>query len=95
MSKFEDEFFSGADFRAIYNDISLTLKQLREYRGLNIEEAAKCIGMQPEKLEAIEHGQRVRSTAPLVQIVESLGGRLAIVPEEHPDDPHCQFIEFE
>ena len=30
-----------------------------------------------------------------VGIVEALGGRLAIVPEETPNDPHCAFIEFE
>ena len=95
MSKFEEEFFAGADFRAIYNEISMTLKQLREYRGLTIEEAAKRIGMQPDKLEAIENGQRVRSTAPLVHIVESLGARLVVVPEESKNDPHCQFIELE
>ena len=31
----------------------------------------------------------------LARIVEAMQGRLAIVPEEHPDDPHCQFIEFD
>lgn len=92
MSKFEEEFFAGADFRAIYNDISMTLKQLREYRGLTIEEAAKRIGMQPDKLEAIENGQRVRSTVPLVHIVETLGGRLTIIPTDNPGVVHIEFM---
>ena len=29
------------------------------------------------------------------RIVEAIGGRLAIVPEDNPADPHVQFIEFE
>ena len=28
------------------------------------------------------------------KLIEALGGRLAIVPEEDPDDPHCQFVEL-
>ena len=95
MSKFEEEFFAGADFRAIYNDISKAIADLRQHSGLSLEEAAQRIGMQPDKLEAIERGQRIRSTVPLVHIVESLGARLVVVPEESKDDPHCQFIEFE
>lgn len=31
----------------------------------------------------------------LITYEPAIGGRLAIVPEEHPDDHHCQFIEFE
>jgi transcriptional regulator with XRE-family HTH domain len=95
MSKFEDEFFSGADFNGIYRDLGQSVSDLRQHSGLTIEQAADRIGMAPEKLQAFETGKRLRSTAPLCYIVEALRGRLAIVPEETPDDPHCQFIEFE
>ncbi len=95
MTKFEEEFFSGADFNGIYRDLGQAVSDLRQHNGLTIEQAADRIGMAPEKLQAFETGKRLRSTAPLCHIVEQLKGRLAIVPEEHPDDPHCQFIEFE
>ena len=95
MSKFEDEFFSGADFNGIYRDLGQAVSDLRQHSGLTIEQAADRIGMAPEKLQAFETGKRLRSTAPLCYIVEQLKGRLAIVPEETPDDPHCQFIEFD
>lgn len=95
MSKFEDEFFSGADFNGIYRDLGQAVHDLREHNSLTIDQAADRIGMAPEKLQAFETGKRLRSTAPLCYIVEQLKGRLAIVPEETPDDPHCQFIELE
>lgn len=95
MTKFEEVFFSGADFNGIYRDLGQAVSDLRQHNGLTIEQAADRIGMAPEKLQAFETGKRLRSTAPLCHIVERLGGRLAIVPEESPDDPHCQFIEFE
>lgn len=95
MAKFEEEFFSGADFNGIYRDLGKAVADLRQFNGLTIEEAAARVGMAPEKLQAFETGKRLRSTAPLCHIVEALRGRLAIVPEESPDDPHCQFIEFD
>lgn len=95
MTKFKEEFFDGADFNGIYRDLGQAVAELRQHSGLTLEQAAARVGMEPEKLQAFETGKRLRSTAPLCHIVERLGGRLAIVPEEHPDDPHCQFIEFE
>ena len=92
MSKFEEEFFSGADFRAIYSDISKAIADLRQHSGLSLEEAAQRIGMQPDKLEAIERGQRIRSTVPLVHIVETLGGRLTIIPTDNPGVVHIEFM---
>ena len=82
-------------FYAVINDIGTSLKDLREYRGLTIEQAAEQAELTPTRLEAIERGRLTTNLNTLTDQVERLGGRLAIVPEEHPDDPHCQFIEFE
>ena len=82
-------------FYAVINDIGTSLKDLREYRGLTIEEAAERAELTPTRLEAIERGRLTTNLNTLTDQVERLGGRLAIVPEETPDDPHCQFIEFE
>lgn len=82
-------------FYAVINDIGTSLKDLREYRGLTIEQAAEQAELTPTRLEAIERGRLTTNLNTLTDQVERLGGRLAIVPEESPDDPHCQFIEFE
>lgn len=82
-------------FYAVINDIGTSLKDLREYRGLTIEQAAEQAELTPTRLEAIERGRLTTNLNTLTDHVERLGGRLAIVPEETPDDPHCQFIEFE
>ena len=82
-------------FYAVINDIGTSLKDLREYRGLTIEEAAERAELTPTRLEAIERGRLTTNLNTLTDQVERLGGRLAIVPEETPDDPHCQFIEFD
>ena len=82
-------------FYAVINDIGTSLKDLREYRGLTIEQAAEQAELTPTRLEAIERGRLTTNLNTLTDQVERLGGRLAIVPEETPDDPHCQFIEFE
>ena len=82
-------------FYAVINDIGTSLKDLREYRGLTIEEAAERAELTPTRLEAIERGRLTTNLNTLTDQVERIGGRLAIVPEETPDDPHCQFIEFE
>ena len=95
MTKFEQEFFNGADFNGIYRDLGQAVSDLRQHNGLTIEQAASRIGIAPDKLQAFETGKRLRSTAPLCHIVEQLRGRLAIIPEETPDDPHCQFIELD
>ena len=82
-------------FYAVINDIGTSLKDLREYRGLTIEQAAEQAELTPTRLEAIERGRLTTNLNTLTDHVERLGGRLAIVPEETPDDPHCQFIEFD
>lgn len=82
-------------FYAVINDIGNSLKDLREYRGLTVEQAAEQAELTPTRLEAIERGRLTTNLNTLTDHVERLGGRLAIVPEEAPDDPHCQFIEFE
>jgi transcriptional regulator with XRE-family HTH domain len=82
-------------FYAVINDIGTSLKDLREYRGLTVEQAAEQAELTPTRLEAIERGRLTTNLNTLTDHVERLGGRMAIVPEEHPDDPHCQFIEFE
>ena len=82
-------------FYAVINDIGTSLRDLREYRGLTVEQAAEQAELTPTRLEAIERGRLTTNLNTLTDQVERLGGRLAIVPEETPDDPHCQFIEFE
>lgn len=82
-------------FYAVINDIGTSLKNLREYRGLTVEQAAEQSELTPAKLKAIERGRLTTNLNTLTDHVERLGGRLAIVPEEYPSDPHCQFIEFD
>lgn len=82
-------------FYEVIDDIGAALKGLREYHGLTIEEAAERADMTPAKVTAIERGRLTTNLTTLTDQVERLGGRLAIVPEETPEDPHCQFIEFE
>ena len=71
-------------------DTARQVEDLTAYAQRNELEVVKVF---TEKLSGLK--KRLRSTAPLCYIVEALRGRLAIVPEETPDDPHCQFIEFE
>lgn len=80
---------------AVFNDIAASIKALREHQGLTIEEAAQRTGLPIKKLEAIERGTFFSNNNQLAKLIEALRGRLAIVPEETPDDPHCQFIELE
>ena len=80
---------------SVFNDIAASIKALREHQGLTIEEAAQRTGLPIKKLEAIERGTFFSNNNQLAKLIEALRGRLAIVPEETPDDPHCQFIEFE
>jgi ribosome-binding protein aMBF1 (putative translation factor) len=80
---------------AVFNDIAASIKSLREHQGLTIEDAAQRTGLPIKKLEAIERGTFFNNNNQLAKLIEAIGGRLAIVPEETPDDPHCQFIELE
>ena len=82
-------------FYAVVNDMGNAVRGLREYKGLTTEQAAEKAGVTVKKLEAIERGRLTTNLNYICDIVEALGGRLAVVPEEHPTDPHIQFIEFE
>ena len=79
----------------VNHDTARALVELRQHQGITIEEAAQRADYTPDKLAAVEAGKLPHNIHNLARIVEAIGGRLAIVPEEHPDDPHCQFIEFE
>ena len=79
----------------VNHDTARAIAELRQHQDLTIEEAAQRADYEPDKLAAVEAGKLPHNIHNLARIVEAIGGRLAIVPEEHPDDPHCQFIEFE
>ena len=81
--------------KEVFADLGHSIQQLRHHHGLTVEQAAEAADTTPAKYAAIERGTMYNNLNKVSRIVESLGGRLAIVPEESPDDPHCQFIEFE
>ena len=81
--------------REVFADLGHSITQLRRHHGLTVEQAAEMVGTTPAKLAAIERGTMYNNLNKVARIVETLGGRLAIVPEEQPTDPHCQFIELE
>lgn len=81
--------------REVFADLGHSITQLRRHHGLTVEQAAEMVGTTPAKLAAIERGTMYNNLNKVARIVEALRGRLAIVPEETTDDPHCQFIEFE
>lgn len=79
----------------VNSDTGKAIAALRQHRGLSIKEAAAAADMTDKKLEAIERGNLPHNVHNLARIVEAMQGRLAIIPQESPDDPHCQFIELE
>lgn len=81
--------------KEVFADLGHSIQQLRQHHGLTVEQAAERIETTPAKIAAIERGTMYNNLNKVSRIVEALRGRLAIVPEESPDDPHCQFIEFE
>lgn len=81
--------------REVFADLGQSLQQLRRHHGLTVEQAAEAVDTTPAKYAAIERGTMYNNLNKVARIVEALRGRLAIVPEESPDDPHCQFIEFD
>ena len=83
------------NYYAIFGDIGKAIAELRQHSGLTVEQAAAAIEKNAIRVEAIERGRRINSTVELCNIVEALGGRLAIIPTENEQDPHCQFIELE
>ena len=81
--------------REVFADLGCSIQQLRHHHGLTVEQAAERIETTPAKVAAIERGTMYNNLNKVCRIVEAIGGRLVIVPEESKDDPHCQFIEFE
>ena len=80
---------------AVHADIGRAVAELRVSKGLTVEEAAERSGLTELRMAAVERGRILDRPHMLAKLVEALGGRLAIVPEESKDDPHCQFIEFD
>lgn len=80
--------------REVFADLGQSIQQLRRYHGITPDEASEIIGTTPARLAAIERGTMYNNLNKVARIVEALQGRLAIVPEESPADPHCQFIEL-
>jgi len=81
--------------KEVFVDLGRSIQQLRQHHGITIEQAADMVGTTPAKLAAIERGTMYNNLNKVARIVEALGGRLAIVPAESEDEPHCQFIEFD
>ncbi|MBO4382222.1 MAG: helix-turn-helix domain-containing protein [Alistipes sp.] len=79
----------------VNKQVGHTLADLRQHQGLTIEAAATATDTTPDKLADIERGYIPHNVHNLARIVEAMQGRLAIVPEETEQDPHCQFIKFE
>jgi len=75
-------------------DIGQSLRELREYNGYTIEDAADKSGFSVRRIEAIESGKFPADLNVITRIIERLGGRLAVVPEESESDPHCAFVEL-
>ena len=81
--------------KEVFADLGHSIQQLRQHHGLTVEQAADAADTTPAKFTAIERGTMYNNINKVCRIVEAIGGRLAVVPEESPNDPHCQFIEFE
>jgi hypothetical protein len=80
--------------RDLYAQIGQSVTELRQYHGITLEEAAEMAHLTNKKLAAIERGVLYNNVNHIAKIIEALGGRLAIIPEESPTDPHCQFVEL-
>lgn len=97
----EDEWFrlsaeeKAAHCHEVFDNIGRSLTELRNHYKLTQSEAAAKMGITEKKLAAIERGTIFGNINYLCKRVEAIGGRLAIVPAEEADDPHCQFIEFD
>ncbi len=79
----------------VNNDIGHSLYQLRQHRGITAEQFAAAANTTEDKVLNVESGKLPHNIHNLARLVEILGGRLAIVPAEKADDPHCQFIQSE
>lgn len=81
-------------FFATMQDTGAALAELREYNGLSIDDAAAAANYTPERVQRIEEGRIADKLTVVVKYVEAIGGRLAIIPQQEEDDPHCQFVEL-
>ena len=79
----------------VNSDTGRALADLRQHRGMTLEQVAEASDYEPENIAAAEAGKLPHNVHNLARIVEAMQGRLAIIPQESPDDPHCQFIELE
>ena len=79
----------------VNHDTGRAIADLRQHRGMTLDQVAEASDYEPENIAAAEVGKLPHNVHNLARIVEAMQGRLAIIPEEHPDDPHCQFIEFD
>ena len=79
----------------INHQIGQSIQALRLHNELSIEQAAERSELTEKRVAAMERGNLPHAPYLLARYAESIGGRLAIIPQESPDDPHCQFIEFE
>ena len=76
----------------VNKQVGRALADLRQHQGMTIEAAATATDTTPDKLADIERGYIPHNVHNLARIVEAMQGRLAIIPQESTDDPHCQFI---
>lgn len=81
-------------FFSTMQDTGAALAELREHNGLSIDDAADRANYTPERVQRIEEGRIADKLTVVVKYVEAIGGRLAIIPQEEDDAPHCQFIEL-
>ena len=79
----------------INHQVGQSLQQLRQHSRLTVEQAATRSTLTPARVQAYERGNLPHNIHNLATYTEAIGGRLAIIPEESPTDPHCQFIECE
>lgn len=80
-------------FYEVVDDIGRAIVELRNHYKLTQSEAAEKMGITEKKLAAMERGVLTTKLSSITRYIELLGGRLAIVPEENNDDPHCRFID--
>lgn len=78
----------------VFNDLGRAMADLRNHYKLTQSEAAERLGITEKKMAAIERGTLYNNLNKICKYAELLGGRLAIVPKECENDPHCRFIEL-
>ena len=58
------------------NEVGAKIKDLRELRGVTVEELSERCGMKPDQIREIEGGKVAASLTPLLKIARGLGCRL-------------------